>query len=266
MTGGYNHACLSVVIPVYNEQDTLASVVQRLLSLACVQEIIIVDDGSSDRTTEIASELAAQYSQITLIRHPVNRGKTEALKTGFARTRGDLVLVQDADCEYDPSDIPALIVPLLEGRAGAVFGSRFLAKRSSHIRYSPHLLANKLLTFLSNLLTGMHLTDLATGYKAFRGSLIRDMIISSRGFGFDFEVPAKLAKLGVAICEVPIRYQARSYAQGKKIRLCDAIAALWYLLRFNLFCSLRSSFRELPPIRSLACSTDSLRSDERRCP
>ena len=260
MTGLAGKACLSVVIPAYNEQDTLASVVQKLLSLYCLLEIIIVDDGSTDRTTEIASRLAAEHPQITLIRHPVNRGKTEALKTGFARTRGDLVLVQDADCEYDPSDIPTLIAPLLEGRAGAVFGSRFLDKQPARVGYSPHFLANKLLTCLSNLLTGLHLTDLATGYKAFRGPLIRNMIITSRGFGFDFEVPAKLAKLGVPICEVPVRYQARTYAQGKKIRLRDGVAALWYLLRFNLFCSLRSSFRQLPPIRSIAWSRDFLQS------
>lgn len=239
-------SCLSVVIPAYNEQDTIMTVVQEVLALPCVLEIIIVDDCSTDRTFEIASTLAAQHPQITLIRQPANGGKTRAVKAGIARTTGPIVIIQDADREYDPSEIPAVIEPIQLGLADVVFGSRFLVRRAARVLYFYHFLANKALTFLSNMLTNINLTDVETGYKAFRGDIIRSMIITSEGFGFEIEVTAKVAKLRAAIYEVPISYHGRTYQQGKKIGFRDAIAALWYILHFNLFCSMRSSFRNIP--------------------
>jgi glycosyltransferase involved in cell wall biosynthesis len=237
---------VSVVIPAYNEQNTISAVVRDVLALPCVLEVIIVDDCSTDNTFQIASEIASQCSRVTVLRQAVNGGKTKALKAGFAQTKGDIVLVQDADREYDPSEIPALVEPIQMGLADVVFGSRFLVRRAARVLYFYHFLANKALTFLSNALTNINLTDVETGYKAFRGDIIRNMVISSDGFGFEIEVTAKVASLGVPIYEVPISYHGRTYEQGKKIGLKDGIAALWYILRFNLFCSVQSSFRQIP--------------------
>jgi glycosyltransferase involved in cell wall biosynthesis len=242
-------ACLSVVVPVYNEAATLGVVVEKLLSVPCLLEIIVVDDCSTDGTEGVARKLAEQHPQVRLVRHPRNAGKTAALKTGFALTAGQIVIVQDADLEYDPADIFGLIRPILEGHADVVFGSRFLVRRAARVLYFYHFLANKFLTFLSNVLTNLNMTDVETGYKAFRGDIIRNMIIVSSGFGFEVEVTAKLAKLKVAIYEVPISYYGRTYEEGKKIVLRDGVVALWLVVRFNLFCSLRSSFRQLPELQ-----------------
>lgn len=239
-------ACLSVVVPVYNEQATLGEVVRKLLSVPCLLEIIIVDDCSTDGTGAVARRLAETHSNVSLVQHERNAGKTAALKTGFALTRGEIVIVQDADLEYDPADIFGLIRPILDGHADVVYGSRFLVRRAARVLYFYHYLANKFLTFLSNALTNLNMTDIETGYKAFRGELIRSMLIVSSGFGFEVEVTAKIAKLKVAIYEVPISYYGRTYAEGKKILMKDGLIAIWLVLRFNLFCSLRSSFRELP--------------------
>jgi glycosyltransferase involved in cell wall biosynthesis len=243
------HHCLSVVIPVYNEEKTIKGVVQEVLTLDAVKEVLLVDDCSTDQTLPIAEQLAAEYPQVRLARHAVNLGKTEALKTGFALTTGNVVIVQDADQEYDPAEIPAVIEPILRRQADVVFGSRFLVRRAARVLYFYHYLANKFLTFFSNLFTNINLTDVETGYKAFRGEIIRNMIITSRGFGFEIEVTAKLAKLGLAIYEVPISYYGRTYEQGKKIGFLDGVIAVWYVVKFNLFCGLRSSFRELPKTR-----------------
>jgi glycosyltransferase involved in cell wall biosynthesis len=239
-------ACLSVVVPVYNEQATLAEVVRKLLNVPCLLEIIIVDDCSTDGTGEVAAQLAATHNQVRVVRQPRNAGKTAALKTGFALTTGAIVIVQDADLEYDPTDIYGVIRPILEGHAQAVFGSRFLVRRATRVLYFYHYVANKLLTFLSNALTNLNMTDVETGYKAFRGEIIRNMTIVSSGFGFEVEVVAKIAKLKVPIYEVPISYYGRTYDEGKKIAMIDGLTAVWLVIRFNLFCSLRSSFRELP--------------------
>ena len=241
-------ACLSVVVPVYNEEATLTEVVRKLLVVPCLLEIIIVDDCSNDATGELARQLAERHSQVRLVRHERNAGKTAALKTGFALTSGQIVIVQDADLEYDPADIYGLIRPILEGHADVVFGSRFLVRRATRVLYFYHYLANKVLTFLSNTLTNLNMTDIETGYKAFRGEIIRNMIIVSSGFGFEVEVTAKVAKLKVAIYEVPISYYGRTYEEGKKIVLKDGLLALWLVIRFNLFCSLRSSFRRIPEL------------------
>lgn len=239
-------ACLSVVVPVFNEASTLEEVVEKLQNVPCLLEIIIVDDSSTDGTAEVARRLAELYPQVRSVRHQRNSGKTAALKTGFALTTGQVVIVQDADLEYDPADIFGVIRPILEGHADVVFGSRFLVRRAARVLYFYHFLANKFLTFLSNALTNLNMTDVETGYKAFRGDIIRSMIIVSSGFGFEVEVTAKVAKLGVAIYEVPISYYGRTYAEGKKVLFRDGLIALWFVIRFNLFCSRRSSFRELP--------------------
>jgi glycosyltransferase involved in cell wall biosynthesis len=244
-----NSACLSVVIPVYNEEATLSVVVRKLLLVPCLLEIIIVDDCSTDGTEQQARQLAEMYEQVRLVRHERNAGKTAALKTGFALTTGEVVIVQDADLEYDPADIFGLMQPILEGHADVVFGSRFLVRRAARVLYFYHYLANKFLTFLSNALTNLNMTDIETGYKVFRGEIIRNMVIVSSGFGFEVEVTAKIAKLKAAIYEVPISYYGRTYAEGKKILMKDGLIAIWLVLRFNLFCSLRSSFRELPELQ-----------------
>jgi glycosyltransferase involved in cell wall biosynthesis len=242
--------CLSVVVPLYNEETTLAEVVRKLLSVPCLHEIIIVDDGSNDGSEVVAGELARQHPQVRLIRHERNAGKTAALKTGFALTTGEIVIVQDADLEYDPREIYGVIRPILEGHADVVFGSRFLVRRAARVLYFYHYVANKLLTFLSNALTNLNMTDIETGYKAFRGEIIRNMLIDSSGFGFEVEVTAKIAKLKLAIYEVPISYYGRTYDEGKKITFRDGLMALWLVLRFNLFCTLGASFRQIPERRS----------------
>ena len=238
--------CLSVVVPVYNEEQTLATIVDRLLKLPQLLEIVIVDDCSTDRTPEILSELCLRHSEIQAARHETNGGKTEALKTGFRLTRGDIVIVQDADLEYDPQEIPDVIAPIVSGMADVVFGSRFLVRKATRVLYFYHYIGNKLLTFLSNLATNINLTDVETCYKAFRGDIIRQMKIESSGFGFEIEVTAKVAKLKCAIYETPISYYGRTYEEGKKITGWDGIAAIYYIFRYNALCSLKSSFYRMP--------------------
>ncbi len=247
-----NVRCLSVVIPAYNEESTIAEVVEKLLRLPELLEIIIVDDASTDRTQEVSERIATAHAQVRLARHARNLGKTHALKTGFEMTTGDIVIVQDADLEYDPEEIPLVIGPILNNRADVVYGSRFLVRRATRVLYFYHYLANKVLTFSSNLLTNLNMTDIETGYKAFRGEIIRNMIINSSGFGFEVEVTAKVAKLGCAIYEVPISYYGRTYNEGKKIGFVDGLQAVWLVFRFNLFCSLRSSFRRMPALKEVA--------------
>jgi len=238
--------CLSVVVPVYNEEKTLAAIVDRLLKLPQLLEIVIVDDCSSDSTPEILAELCVEHIEIQAARHETNGGKTEALKTGFRLTRGDIVIVQDADLEYDPQEIPDVIAPIVNGTADVVFGSRFLVRKATRVLYFYHYLGNKFLTFLSNLATNINLTDVETCYKAFRGDIIRQMKIESSGFGFEIEVTAKVAKLKCAIYETPISYYGRTYEEGKKITGWDGIAAIYYIVRYNAFCSLKSSFYRMP--------------------
>lgn len=241
---------VSVVIPAYDEQKTLSAVVQKVLSLDFVGEVIVVDDCSLDQTGALADGLARLDERVKVAHHRVNQGKTEAVKTGFAMTTGAIVIVQDADFEYDPAEIAALIDPIVTGRADVVYGSRFLVRKAARVLYFYHYLFNKALTFLSNLFTNVNMTDVATGYKAFRGEIIRNMKITSSGFGFEMEVTAKIAKLKCAIYEVPISYHGRTYEEGKKIRMKDGIAALWYILRFNLLCRLKDSYAVLPSITS----------------
>ena len=240
--------CLSIVVPVFNEEKTVASIVESLLSVPHLLEVIIVDDCSTDNSAEIIARLSRENSVIKSVRHERNLGKTAALRTGFAHTTGDVVIVQDADLEYDPAEIGDVIHPIISGFADVVYGSRFMVKKAARVLYFYHYLANKGLTFLSNALTNLNITDVETCYKAFRGDIIRNMRITSSGFGFEIEVTAKIAKLGCVLYEVPISYYGRTYEQGKKITYLDGVAAFYYVLRFNLFCSRKRSFVRAPEL------------------
>jgi len=237
---------LSVIMPVYNEAETLETMIRRVLKdIPHDLELIVIDDGSTDGSSAIADACAKEDSRVQVV-HQKNAGKTAALRRGFELSRGAIVIVQDADAEYDPSEIEPVIQPILNGHADVVYGSRFLVRRAARVLYYYHFLANSFLTRLSNLLTNLNMTDVETGYKAFRGEIIRNMIIKSSGFGVEIEVTAKIAKLGVKVYEVPISYYGRTYQEGKKIGVTDGILAIWYIFRFNLFCSLAQSFKKLP--------------------
>lgn len=241
--------CLSVVIPVYNEAGTLAEVIRKVLQIPHLLEVVVVDDCSTDGTSEVARSIAESDERVRVTRHQRNAGKTAALKTGFAMTRGEIVIVQDADLEYDPAEIAGVIQPIIDGHADVVYGSRFLVRKAARVLYFYHYVANKLLTYFSNVLTNLNMTDVETGYKAFRGEIIRAMTIDSRRFGFEIESTAKVAKLGCAVYEVPISYYGRTYAEGKKILARDGLMAFWFILRFNLLCSRRASFTSVPRLK-----------------
>jgi glycosyltransferase involved in cell wall biosynthesis len=245
-----NARCLSAVVPVYNEVTTLSRIIEKLLRVPQLFEIIIVDDCSTDGSRELIEKLVADHPEIRGVFLERNQGKTAALNAGFAETSGEIVIIQDADLEYDPTEIPEVIFPIAEGFADVVYGSRFMVKRAARVLYFYHYLANKGLTFLSNLLTNLNITDVETCYKAFRGDIIRNMRITSSGFGFEIEVTAKIAKLGCVLYEVPISYYGRTYEEGKKITYRDGIAAFYYMIRFNLFCTLTRSFKTIPELPS----------------
>lgn len=223
---------LSIIVPVYNERATIATVLARIRAAALPgieREIILVDDGSTDGTREWLKSAEASGSRV--IFHPENRGKGAAVRTGLAHASGDLVLIQDADLEYDPGDYPALLAPILAG-APVVYGSRFLGGRER--RMSPLArAANRLLTAVTRLLYGIRLTDMETCYKLWRADVLRDVPLRASGFDIEPEITAKLAKRGVAILEVPIRYHGRSRAEGKKIGWRDGMIALWALIKFR---------------------------------
>jgi glycosyltransferase involved in cell wall biosynthesis len=223
---------LSVVMPVYNERNTIAEIIRRVQAIDIPKEIIIIDDGSTDGTRQDLSRLRSENIQIFY--HDVNKGKGAALRTGFQRIRGDVVVVQDSDLEYDPQDYAKLLEPLLDGRADAVFGSRFLGG-THRVLFFWHYVANKLLSLFSNMLTNLNLSDMETGYKAFRADVIKNLRLKADRFGFEPEVTTKLAKQKYRIYEVPISYSGRDYTEGKKITWRDGAAALYYIIRFRLF-------------------------------
>ena len=237
---------ISIIIPAYNEEKTIAQVLDQVLEkVKNLAEVIIIDDGSTDRTSLISRDYETRYPVVHYHLQPRNMGKTEALKAGFAKSTGDIVIVQDADLEYDPGEINEVVTPIQEGKADVVLGSRFLVRRASRSLYFRHYMANRFITFTSNLLTDLNLTDVETCYKAFRGEIIRDMIITSTGFGFEVEVVAKVAKLKYRVYEVPISYYGRSYEEGKKIGARDGVMALVYIFKYNLFTSKANSFKSL---------------------
>jgi glycosyltransferase involved in cell wall biosynthesis len=235
---------LSLIVPAFNEERTIQSVLNRIFEfLPEVHEVLVIDDASVDRTPELSHEYGKRDKRVKLLRHKTNLGKTAALQTGFAACTGSIVVVQDADLEYDPREISDLITPIKEGSADVCLGSRFMVRRAGRVLYFRHFLANKFLTFINNLCTDLNLTDVETGYKASRAEIAKNMIIESSGFGFEIEFVAKCKKIGARIYEVPISYYGRTYEEGKKIGLKDGLDALWYLIKFNILTGLNRSFR-----------------------
>jgi len=221
---------VSIVIPVYNERDTIAEIVRRVQAVGIHQEIVIVDDYSLDGTRDVLLELA-QQPDIRVLMHGYNRGKGAALRTAFAEVEGDIVMIQDADLEYDPQDFPKLLAPIQRGETDVVYGSRFLENAHQDPSRS-HRLCNWLLTALSNRLTGQRLTDMETCYKVFRREVLQAINFKQNRFGFEPEITARLSRLGKPIVEVPITYHSRSYEAGKKIGVRDGINALWCIVRY----------------------------------
>ncbi|CAA7618817.1 Glycosyl transferase family protein [Magnetospirillum sp. LM-5] len=231
---------LSIVIPCYNEEKTLEAIVDRVLAAdrcGLDLEMVIVDDGSRDRSVEVMKELAAKHPEISTQFHGVNQGKGAALRTGFKQATGDIVLVQDADLEYNPNDYPKLLRPLIDGRADVVFGSRFKGGEESRVLYFWHSMGNKLLTLASNMFTDLNLTDMETCYKAFRREVIQSVDIVENRFGFEPEITAKIAHMRPRprIYEVGISYAGRTYEEGKKIGWRDGVRAFYCIVRYNLF-------------------------------
>jgi glycosyltransferase involved in cell wall biosynthesis len=228
---------LSVVIPVYNERRTIQAILQRVLAVPVPKEIVVVDDFSTDGTRELLQEIERQHAAGGLVRviyQPRNRGKGAALKTGFLHVTGSMVIVQDADLEYNPAEYPALIQPIIDGRADVVFGSRFIGE-THRVLFFWHYVANRFLTTFSNMLTNLNLTDMETCYKVFRRDVIDAIAptLKSNRFGFEPEVTAKVAKRRYRVYELPVSYSGRDYSEGKKITWKDLLPALWAIVRFR---------------------------------
>ena len=224
---------ISIVIPCYNEKDTIEKIVEAVCNAPLKsREIIVVDDCSKDGTQTLLRErLSSMVDRI--IYHPVNQGKGAALRSGFAAATGDFILVQDADLEYSPEDYPLLLEPLMSGKADVVLGSRFMGGRPHRVLFFWHMVGNKFLTLLSNMLTNINLTDVETGYKAFKTPLIKSIRIEEDGFGVEPEIVAKLARKGCRIYEVGISYSGRTYAEGKKINWKDGFRAIYAIFKYN---------------------------------
>jgi len=225
---------LSVLIPVYNEAATIEAVVDRVRAIPLPVEVIAVDDASDDGSQEVLDRLQRARKLDHLQRHPKNRGKGAAIRSGIARATGDVIVIQDADLEYDPAELPALMKPILEGRADAVFGSRFQGG-PHRVLYFWHAVGNRFLTLLSNMLTNVNLSDMETCYKLVRADLLKRLPLTADRFGFEVELTARLAQAGARIWELPISYSGRTYAEGKKITWRDGLAAVAHVLRYNLF-------------------------------
>jgi len=223
---------LSIVVPAYNESQTIERVINRLLEVPLEKEIIVVDDGSTDDTAGILERLS--HPDVKLLRHEGNRGKGAALRTAFAEASGDVIIIQDADLEYDPSDYDNLIEPIRAGHADVVYGSRFLGGPHRVLLFW-HYVGNKLITLLSNMMTNLNLTDMETGYKVFRAEVVKGLNLKSNRFGCEPEITAKVAKRGYRVYEVPISYYGRTAAEGKKITWKDGLSALLHVFRFRLF-------------------------------
>ena len=240
---------ISVVIPFFNEAATLETLVNEVASIPIPKEIILVDDGSTDGSTEIAQKLAHELAQtqadspdpinrsIRVVRHDINQGKGAALKTGFELASGDILIIQDADLEYDPQEYPGLIRPIVEHKADVVYGSRFLCERPHQVSYFWHYIGNQILTTLSNVFTNLKLTDMETCYKVFSREAAQQIgpKLQSKRFGFEPEITARVARGGFRVFEVPISYSPRGLAQGKKIRWWDAVEAVWCIVKYGIF-------------------------------
>ena len=225
--------CLTAVMPVYNEAATIAEVIRVVLAQRPVQQLVIVDDCSTDGTWDKLQPLAQNEPRIQLVRHTVNQGKGAALRTGFSHAQAPIVIIQDADLEYDPEEYHVLLTPILAGKADVVFGSRFIGSGAHRVLYYWHSIGNNLLTQFSNMATDLNLTDMETCYKVFRREVLQRIKIEENRFGFEPEITAKVAKLNVRIYEVAISYYGRTYAEGKKIGWRDGFRALWCICKYN---------------------------------
>jgi glycosyltransferase involved in cell wall biosynthesis len=226
---------ISVLVPAYNERQTIAIVLDQLTRLELPNyEVVIVDDGSTDGTADFVRQWIADHPEMRLFEQLVNQGKTAAIARAIREASGDIMIIQDADLEYDPQEIPDVVGPILKNRADVVYGSRFLVKRAARVLYFYHYLANKLLTLFSNVLTNRNMSDIETCYKAFRSDVIRPMQLTSRAFGMEVEITAMICKTKARTYEVPISYYGRTYEEGKKIGYLDGVYALWYIIYYNL--------------------------------
>ena len=224
---------LSVLVPVYNEKHTIRLIIEQVYAVPVRKEVICVNDCSTDGTREILDGLFAEGKIDKLIHQSTNQGKGAAIRTALKASTGNIVIVQDADLEYDPADWPLLLDPIIDGKANAVFGSRFLGG-SHRVLYFWHSVGNSVLTMVSNMFTNLNLTDMETCYKAVRGEIARSLVLTADRFGFEPEITARLAQADARIYEVPITYAGRTYAEGKKISWKDGVAAFWHIVRFNL--------------------------------
>jgi glycosyltransferase involved in cell wall biosynthesis len=225
---------ISVIIPVYNEEPTITEIVSRVQAVDLETEIIIVDDGSTDGTSARLETIDSTFENVSILRHDNNCGKGAALRTGLAEAAGEVIIIQDADLEYDPCDYETLLVPILDGRADVVYGSRFLGG-PQRVLFFWHYVGNKLITLLCNAFSNLNLSDMETGYKVFRKEVIEDIALKSNRFGFEPEFTMKIAKKGFRIYEVPISYSGRTYEEGKKIGWYDGLAAIFTILWFRFF-------------------------------
>jgi glycosyltransferase involved in cell wall biosynthesis len=223
---------LSIVVPIFNEKNTIKDVYNRIRAVDINKEIILVDDCSTDGTSEIIKGLASDDTKVYF--HEKNMGKGAALRTGFQKATGEILIIQDADLEYDPNEYPKLIKPILEGKADVVYGSRFAGGEAHRVLFFWHMLGNKFLTLLSNMLTNLNLTDMETCYKVFKRDIYTRIRIEENRFGFEPEITAKIAKLNVRVYEIGISYSGRTYSEGKKIGWKDGFSALWCILKYNL--------------------------------
>jgi glycosyltransferase involved in cell wall biosynthesis len=224
---------VTIVIPVYNERDTILTVLDAVEATPVPKEIVVVDDGSTDGTRDVLSSL--QRPDVKVVLHEKNRGKGAALQTGFSHATGDIVMIQDADLEYDPDEYPVLLKPILDGRADVVYGSRFAGHGAHRVLYFWHYVGNRFLTLLSNLFTNLNLTDMETCYKVFTREALKGVHIQENRFGFEPEITAKMARKKLRIYEVPISYYGRTYDEGKKINWKDGFRAIWCILKYNLW-------------------------------
>ncbi len=225
---------LSIVMPVYNEERTLGEIIGRVRKspITLARELIVVDDASKDRTMEVLKKIAAEYPEVHVFAHERNQGKGAAIRTAISKARGDIILIQDADLEYDPRDYPLLLEPILEDQADVVFGNRFHGG-PHRVLYFWHYAANRMLTLITNLLTGLNLSDMEVGYKVFRAEALKRLTLTSDRFGIEPEIAIKVARARCRIYEVPIRYYGRTYEEGKKITWKDGIAALFHIFRYR---------------------------------
>jgi glycosyltransferase involved in cell wall biosynthesis len=230
---------LSVIIPCYNEKEFIGTIIKKVVSVSLIQnlekEIIVVNDGSTDGTADVLDKIVSRFPGVRVLHHPSNSGKGASIKTALEQTTGDIVIIQDADLEYDPNEYNRMLQPILDGFADVVYGSRFTGNGPRRVLFFFHTIGNKLLTFISNLFTGLNLTDMETGYKMFKTGILRQVELKEKRFGFEPEITAKISKIRkIRIFEVGIAYYGRTYSDGKKVKWVDGFRAIWCVLKYNI--------------------------------